>query len=99
TRVAVAPVRDRVVAAGASLTARRGARTLRRLRILVVDDEAAVREAIAIILRDAGAKVTSAASAEEAITVLQRGRWDVVVSDIGMPGEDGYSFVRRLRRL
>jgi CheY-like chemotaxis protein/anti-sigma regulatory factor (Ser/Thr protein kinase) len=98
-RVAVAPPRDRVVSAGASLTARRGARTLRRLRILVVDDESAVREAIAIILRDAGAKVTSAASAEEAITVLRRGRWDVVVSDIGMPGEDGYSFVRRLRRL
>ena len=33
------------------------------------------------------------------MSALRRGRWDVVVSDIGMPGEDGYSFVRRLRKL
>lgn len=75
------------------------ARLLKGLRILVVDDEPRVRKAIAVVLGDAGAKVTTSASAQEAFTVLRRGRWDVVVSDIGMPEEDGYSFVRRLRLL
>jgi signal transduction histidine kinase/ActR/RegA family two-component response regulator len=100
---APAPARERVKDAAArrrrTPLRQRAARQLKGLRILVVDDEPRVREAIALVLRDAGSKVNLAASSAEAMTTLRRGRWDVVVSDIGMPGEDGYSFVRRLRKL
>jgi signal transduction histidine kinase/CheY-like chemotaxis protein len=84
---------------GRRASAGAGGRPLEGLRVLVVDDEPRVREAIELVLRDAGARVTAASSVAEAFAALQRGRWDVVISDIGMPGEDGYSFVRRLRRL
>jgi len=73
--------------------------SLRGLRVLVVDDEADARELIARILQDAGAEVATAPSADEGIAAFLQHRPDVVLSDIGMPGEDGYSFVRRLRRL
>jgi len=91
--------RERQPSDGVARARRNAARALQRMRIVVVDDAPRVREAIAVVLRDAGAKVTTTASAEEAMAVLRRGRWDVVVSDIGMPGEDGYTFLRRLRRL
>jgi CheY-like chemotaxis protein len=77
----------------------RTGRVLKGLRVLVVDDEARVREAITMVLRDAGSKVTTAASAAEAFAALRDGRWDAVVSDIGMPEEDGYSLIRRVRGL
>ena len=77
----------------------RTARMLKGLRVLVVDDEPRVREAITMVLRDAGSKVTTAGSAAEAFAALRDGRWDAVVSDIGMPGEDGYSLIRRVRGL
>jgi signal transduction histidine kinase/CheY-like chemotaxis protein len=77
----------------------RPARMLKGLRVLVVDDEPRVREAITMVLRDAGSKVTTAGSAAEAFAALSDGRWDAIVSDIGMPGEDGYSLIRRVRGL
>jgi CheY-like chemotaxis protein len=67
--------------------------------VLVVDDEPRVREAITMVLHDAGSKVTTASSAAEAFAALRDGRWDAIVSDIGMPGEDGYSLIRRVRGL
>ena len=77
----------------------RTARLLKGLRVLVVDDEPRVREAITMVLRDAGSKVTTASSAAEAFAALRDGRWDAIVSDIGMPEEDGYSLIRRVRGL
>lgn len=77
----------------------RATRMLKGLRVLVVDDEPRVREAITMVLRDAGSKVTTASSAAEAFAALRDGRWDAVVSDIGMPEEDGYSLIRRVRGL
>jgi CheY-like chemotaxis protein len=50
-------------------------------------------------LRQYGAEVTALSTAEEAVSVLQRERPDVLVSDIGMPGEDGYALIRRVRAL
>jgi CheY-like chemotaxis protein len=50
-----------------------------------------------MVLEHAGAEVTSAASVSEALGCLERLTPDAVVSDIGMPGEDGYSLMRRLR--
>lgn len=77
----------------------RTGRMLKGLRVLVVDDEPRVREAITLVLRDAGSKVTTASSAAEAFAALRDGRWDAIVSDIGMPEEDGYSLIRRVRGL
>ncbi|HVG33971.1 MAG TPA: ATP-binding protein [Pyrinomonadaceae bacterium] len=70
---------------------------LNGLHVLVVDDEADTRELIAAVLTNCGARVTPAGSAAEALELLERERFDVLVSDIGMPEEDGYSFIRKIR--
>ena len=64
-----------------------------------MDDEQDARELIGNVLQDAGADVDVAASAADALGLLQAGRYDVLVSDIGMPVEDGYSLLRRLRAI
>jgi CheY-like chemotaxis protein len=66
------------------------------LRVLFVDDEADARELIGHVLGAAGADVRVAASAGEALALLDGERFDVLVSDIGMPGEDGYSLMRKV---
>ncbi|MBD2104063.1 response regulator [Leptolyngbya sp. FACHB-261] len=73
--------------------------TLQGIRVLIVDDEADARELLTIALEQFGATVTATASASEALTVLQQLRPDVLVSDIGMPGEDGYILIRQIRAL
>ncbi|WP_017715096.1 hybrid sensor histidine kinase/response regulator [Kamptonema formosum] len=70
---------------------------LEGLRVLVVDDEADARELAGTVLEQYGAEVTLAASAIEALEALDRQRADVMVSDIGMPEEDGYSLMRKIR--
>lgn len=67
--------------------------------VLLVDDEADVRAVTARLLRDAGARVTLAASAAEGLQLLQQAPPAVLLSDIGMPGEDGYELIRRVRAL
>jgi CheY-like chemotaxis protein len=67
------------------------------LHVLFVDDEPDARELVTMVLCDAGATVHTAASADEALALLDRERFDVMVSDIGMPGEDGYSLMRKVR--
>jgi CheY-like chemotaxis protein len=69
------------------------------LRILVVEDEEDARELLVALLQRAGAIVSAAASAREALAVLEREPPAVVLSDIGMPGEDGYALIRRIRAL
>ena len=69
------------------------------LKILVVDDENDVREALKRLLQQNGAVVADAASAQEAFAVVESLRPDVILSDIAMPVEDGLSFIRRIRRL
>ncbi len=69
------------------------------LEVLVVDDEQDGREVITEILERAHARVTVAASAAEAMDVLARLRFAVLVSDIGMPEEDGFTLMRRVRAL
>jgi signal transduction histidine kinase len=73
--------------------------SLRGTKALVVDDEPDAREVIALILERSGAKVTVAASASEALGIVERDQPDVIVADIAMPGEDGYSLLRRVREL
>jgi PAS domain S-box-containing protein len=72
---------------------------LRGLHVMVVDDEVSVRELLALTLAKCGASVTLAASVEEALAVLPNLSPDVVVSDIAMPGIDGYEFIQKLREL
>jgi PAS domain S-box-containing protein len=72
---------------------------IRGLRVLVVDDDRDARELVCRLLETCGAAVRTAASSEEAIHLLQGGPFDVLVSDIGMPGEDGYALMRRVRAM
>ncbi len=65
--------------------------------MLVVDDDANNCEFVARILDEAGATSCTATSAEEGLRLLDVFRPDVVISDIGMPGMNGYEFVRRIR--
>ena len=64
--------------------------------MLVLDDDEDARELMAVALRHAGADVALAGSAREALSVVDDVRPDVIISDIGMPGEDGYMFLRTL---
>jgi signal transduction histidine kinase/ActR/RegA family two-component response regulator len=73
------------------------ARLLQHVRVLVVEDDEDARTLLALGLEGYGARVTSAASAAEGFAAFERETPDVVLSDIGMPGEDGYSFIRRVR--
>jgi CheY-like chemotaxis protein len=73
--------------------------SLAGLRVLVVDDEADAREWLTAVLEQCGAAVTAAASAREALGVFARLRPDILVSDIAMPGEDGYSLIEKIRML
>jgi PAS domain S-box-containing protein len=73
--------------------------SLRGLHVLVLDDEASVRELLALALSKCGASVTLASSVEDALSLLPNLRPDVVVSDIAMPGADGYEFIQKLRAL
>jgi CheY-like chemotaxis protein len=69
------------------------------LRILVVDDDSDTREMLVEALEASGASVAAAGSADEAMTVLNDGGADVLISDIGMPVVDGYALIRRVREL
>lgn len=69
------------------------------VRVLVVDDHEDARDYVADALRQCGAEVMSVASAEEALEAVERWRPDVLVSDVGMPGGDGYDLIRRVRAL
>jgi len=69
------------------------------VNVLVVDDEPDGRELVGRILSECGAAITLAASAQEAIDLLERFSSDVLVSDIGMPDVDGYELLRRVRVL
>ncbi|WP_240359659.1 chemotaxis protein CheB [Pyxidicoccus trucidator] len=69
------------------------------LRILVVEDDPGAREATTELLRQAGANVLAADSAAAALALIEDFRPEVLLSDIAMPGEDGYSFIRKVRAL
>jgi signal transduction histidine kinase len=67
------------------------------VRVLVVDDEPDSLEAVRAVLEDAGARVTTATNAQDALDVLEALGFDVMISDIGMPELDGYDLMRRVR--
>ena len=69
------------------------------VKVMVVDDELDMRDFLSVSLRQYGADVTALASVGEAVEALEREKPDVLVSDIGMPGEDGYALIRKVRAL
>ena len=92
------PVREEARVPVARSTSPSGVQSLRGAHALVVDDQADARELTAAILESAGARVSTAGSVEDALGLLARGGFDVVLADIGMPERDGYSLVTALRR-
>jgi PAS domain S-box-containing protein len=72
---------------------------LKGLKVLVVDDEADTRDMLKISLVQEGAKVTTAASVDEALQAMKDIKPDVLISDIGMPGKDGYTLIHKIRAL
>jgi PAS domain S-box-containing protein len=70
---------------------------LKGLRVLVVDDEEDARALIRTVLERQGAEVVAVGSAREALRELSARKPDVIVSDIGMPDEDGYALIRQVR--
>jgi PAS domain S-box-containing protein len=83
-----ATVRDRVVPV-----------TLRGRRVLAVDDDASTQELVATMLLMYGVSVRTAGRASDALQILSDWRPDVLLTDIAMPGEDGYALIRRVRSL
>lgn len=99
---AIAPAKDPSQSqAGPTMHTPAVLETARRLlhgkRVLVVDDEPDARELVQTVLEKAGAIVQVASSAAEGFAMLQTLRPHVLVSDVGMPGEDGYSLIQRVR--
>jgi PAS domain S-box-containing protein len=73
--------------------------TLKGVRVLIVDDEHDTREVLGVMLSRYGTEVRAAGSAAEAMEVFRQWKPDVLVSDVGMPEEDGYAFIGRIRAL
>lgn len=74
-------------------------RSLQGLRVLLVDDESETRNIIGTVVSRAGAEVRACTSAAEGLAAVVEWFPDVILSDIAMPGEDGYTFIRRVRSL
>ena len=73
--------------------------SLENLRILIVDDERDTLDLVTMELTEQGAKVTGVTTAEEAFSILETTEFDVLISDIAMPGTDGYALIRKLRKM
>ena len=69
------------------------------VRVLVVDDERDTRNLISTVIAQSGAEVTACANAGEALETLKTWRPHILMSDIGMPGEDGYALIKSVRAL
>lgn len=72
---------------------------LKDLAILIVDDDGSAREMIALTLRKFGAEVLCASSVEQALGFLEKGFPQLLISDIAMPGADGYELIRAMRKM
>jgi signal transduction histidine kinase/CheY-like chemotaxis protein len=76
-----------------------GLPSLQGLKVLVVDDEADTRELIGEVLKECGSEVIITRSAAEAFAALEQHKPDILISDLGMPDEDGYSLIEKIRAL
>ena len=99
-RIPLAPLRTaaRVTSSGAALDLDR-LPPLTGVRVLVVDDDPDARDLVTAVLGQSGADVVTASSTVEALDALARARPHVLVSDLSMPGDDGYALLQRVRAL
>jgi K+-sensing histidine kinase KdpD/CheY-like chemotaxis protein len=98
----VAPQAKPEVAAGRRIRAEgdfERPKELESLTVLVVDDDEDARQLVQAVLEECGSRVTAVDSVESALDVLSRAATEVLISDIGMPGQDGYDLIRRVRAL
>jgi CheY-like chemotaxis protein/nitrogen-specific signal transduction histidine kinase len=93
------PTRGRAYATAAVAAPPTESKALHGVRVVVVDDDRDGLEMIATMLRAGGAEVRTGSSAAEGLETIRGWRPDVLISDIEMPGEDGYTFIRRVRAL
>jgi CheY-like chemotaxis protein len=71
---------------------------LKGARILAVDDQEDARDLLRLILESAGAEVTTASSAAQAMELLRRSTYHALIADLGMPQVDGLEMIRRIRQ-
>jgi signal transduction histidine kinase/ActR/RegA family two-component response regulator len=90
---------DSSIQANGNGLSRPDAHVLNGLRILVVDDEADTRELVATVLTRSGGEVRCSQSAADALQAFKEWQPDLLISDLAMPNEDGYSLLRKIRRL
>jgi CheY-like chemotaxis protein len=76
-----------------------GLPSLQGLKVLVVDDESDTRELIREVLRECGSEVITSQSAAEVLVALEEHKPDILISDLGMPDEDGYALISKIRAL
>jgi PAS domain S-box-containing protein len=76
-----------------------GLPSLQGIKVLVVDDEADTRELICEVLKECGSEVITSCSVAEALEALEEHKPDILISDLGMPDEDGYSLISKIRAL
>jgi CheY-like chemotaxis protein len=69
------------------------------LHALIVEDDDDARELLRAVLEERGARVSSAVDAAAGLGLMQSAKFDILISDIGLPGEDGYAFIARVRAL
>ncbi|HUE31309.1 MAG TPA: ATP-binding protein, partial [Verrucomicrobiae bacterium] len=98
-RLPLLPVRPPEASGKSRQPAGASAPTLEGVRVLLVEDDLNTRESLGILLRQRGARVTATESAAEGFRALEREPPDVLVSDLGMPHEDGFSLIRKVRAL
>lgn len=97
TRAAPKPIR--VVADNGALERPAAPRSLEGVKLLAVEDDADARDMLETALRQYGIEVRSAGSAQEGLALLSQWQPDVLVSDIGLPKQDGYRLIRQVRQL
>ena len=97
--VRTAPREDRVHPAAGAAVPFAPSTVLTGVRVLVVDDDRDTLDTLWMVLKECGAEVRTADGAASALEVLGDWRPDALVSDIGMPGEDGYSLIAKVRAL
>jgi CheY-like chemotaxis protein len=95
-RLPLAPEEGNLASSG-TVAAEDSEPDLEAVRVLVVDDDADSRDLFATVFASRGATVLSAGSAEQALAMLESCAADIVVSDLDMPGEDGFTLMRRIR--
>ena len=76
-----------------------GCQAIAGLKVLVVDDDPDARDLVRRLLEDCNVQVITTGDAKEALSAVKREQLDVLVSDIGMPGSDGYELIQRVRSL